>query len=34
MVKKKKICNDNKIEEYKPFFNNINKKLNIYTVKT
>ena len=32
MVKKKKISTE--IEEYKPFFNDINKKLNIYTVKT
>lgn len=34
MVKKKKISDNNEIEEYKPFFNNYNKKLNIYTVKT
>jgi hypothetical protein len=32
MVKKKKVSTE--IEEYKPFFNDYNKKLNIYTVKT
>jgi len=32
MVKKKKISTE--VEEYKPFFNDYNKKLNIYTVKT
>ena len=34
MVKKKKIIDNNEIEEYKSFFNDYNKKLNIYTVKT
>lgn len=34
MVKKKKIIDNNEIEEYKSFFNDYNKKLNIYTMKT